>query len=368
MSKTLSVAIMILMVATAAGAWAANKTVTDAAGRKIDVPESVQRVICSGPGALRLLVYLQAQEAVVAVDDIEKRRSQFDARPYGMSNPQLKSLPMFGQFRGYDNPELILALNPQPQLIFKTYPTMGHDPVELQQKTGIPVVILNYGDLGDNRQDLYQALRIMGQCMNKEKRAEEVVDFFESHINDLKKRVEGIPESSRPSCYVGGIAFKGPHGFQSTEPAYPPFGFVQARNVAFDPATQVKALRHSNVSKEKIVEWDPDFLFLDLSSLQMGDEAGALYELKTDPAYQNLTAVKKGNVYGLLPYNWYAQNFGSILANGYFLGKLLYPGRFRDIDPQAKADEIYTFLVGKPVFGQMDSMFHGMVFKRIECD
>ena len=37
-SKTLSVAIMILMVATAAGAWAANKTVTDAAGRKIDVP------------------------------------------------------------------------------------------------------------------------------------------------------------------------------------------------------------------------------------------------------------------------------------------------------------------------------------------
>lgn len=368
MSKTLSVAIMILMVATAAGAWAANKTVTDAAGRKIDVPESVQRVICSGPGALRLLVYLQAQEAVVAVDDIEKRRSQFDARPYGMSNPQLKSLPMFGQFRGYDNPELILALNPQPQLIFKTYPTMGHDPVELQQKTGIPVVILNYGDLGDNRQDLYQALRIMGQCMNKEKRAEEVIDFFESHINDLKKRVEGIPESSRPSCYVGGIAFKGPHGFQSTEPAYPPFGFVQARNVAFDPATQVKALRHSNVSKEKIVEWDPDFLFLDLSSLQMGDEAGALYELKTDPAYQNLTAVKKGNVYGLLPYNWYAQNFGSILANGYFLGKLLYPERFRDIDPQAKADEIYTFLVGKPVFGQMDSMFHGMVFKRIECD
>ena len=100
----------------------------------------------------------------------------------------------------------------------------------------------------------------------------------------------------------------------------------------------------------------------------MGDEAGALYELKTDPAYRNLTAVKKGKVYGMLPYNWYAQNFGSILADGYFSGKLLYPEQFRDIDPAAKADEIYTFLVGKPVFGQMDKTFHGMVFKRIECD
>ena len=197
-SKTLSVCIVILMLGTAAGGWAANKTLTDAAGRKIDVPEAVQRVICSGPGALRLLVYLQAQEAVVAVDDIEKRRPRFDARPYVMSNLQLKSLPMFGQFRGYDNPELILALNPQPQLIFKTYPTMGHDPIELQQKTGITVVMLNYGDLGDHRQDLYQALRIMGQCMNKEKRAEEVIDFFESSYQRLEgahQRHSGIRAS-----------------------------------------------------------------------------------------------------------------------------------------------------------------------------
>jgi iron complex transport system substrate-binding protein len=68
-------------------------------------------------------------------------------------------------------------------------------------------------------------------------------------------------------------------------------------------------------------------------------------------------------VYGLLPYNWYTRNFGSILANAYFLGKLVFPERFTDIVPAAKADEIYTFLVGKPVFAKMDRAFGGNAFK-----
>jgi iron complex transport system substrate-binding protein len=121
----------------------------------------------------------------------------------------------------------------------------------------------------------------------------------------------------------------------------------------------------TNVAKEKIIEWDPEILFLDLSTLQMGDKAGGLFELKTDPAYRTLGAVQRGQVYGVLPYNWYAQNFGSILTDAYFIGKLLYPHRFGDINPEAKADEIYTFLVGKPVFKEMDRMFQGMVFKKI---
>jgi iron complex transport system substrate-binding protein len=345
--------------------WTATRSITDSTGRQVEVPAEVKRVICSGSGALRLLTYLQAQDKIVAVDDMEKRRPQFDARPYALANPQFKNYPLFGEFRGHDNPELILTLNPQPQVIFKTYSTMGFDPVELQQKTGIPVVVLNYGDLGNNRRHLYQALRIMGSVVNKGDRAESVISFFESSIETLRKRTADVPDADRPSCFIGGIAFRGPHGFQSTEPGYPPFDFVNARNLAYDPSMKGKALSHSNVAKEKIVAWDPDFIFLDLSTLQMGDKAGALYELKTDPAYAELIAVKQGKIYGLLPYNWYTKNFGSILANAYFLGKLLYPDRFSDIEINRKVDEIYTFLVGKPVLEKMDQGFGGLVFQHI---
>jgi len=343
----------------------ADRVVTDGAGRDVSVPAPVEHVICSGPGALRLLTYLQAEEKIVAVDDMEKQRPRFDARPYALANPQFKQAPIFGQFRGHDHPELILTLDPAPQVIFKTYPGMGHDPVELQQKTGIPVVILQYGELSGDRSDLYRSLRIMGEVVGRQQRADQVISFFEEKIADLKQRTGKVPQEKRPTCFVGGIAFKGPHGFQSTEPGYPPFSFVGAKNVAAEELPAGKTVRHSNVAKEKIVQWDPDVLFLDLSSLQMGEGAGALFELKTDPAYQTLSAVRAGRVYGLLPYNWYTRNFGSILANAYFIGKQLYPAQFTDIDPALVADEIYTFLVGKPVFDEMNRSFSGLAYRPI---
>jgi iron complex transport system substrate-binding protein len=363
MQKRLTVKIILALLALPISSFSGPRVVADATGQEVKLPNRVDHVICSGPGCLRLLTYLQAQHLIIAVDDMEKRRSKFDARPYALANPEFKKYPLFGEFRGYDNPELIMALNPPPEVIFKTFSTMGHDPEKLRKKTSIPLVVLEYGDLANNRDSLYQALRIMGKVVDKGKRAEELVSFFESAIQSLKDRTQGIPERERKTCYVGGIAFKGPHGFQSTELDYPPFLFVNARNVAY--GSFMKEGGQSNVAKEKIIEWDPEILFLDLSTLQMGDKAGGLFELKTDPAYQALTAVQKGQVYGALPYNWYAQNFGSILANAYFTAKLLYPHRFWDIDPEAKADEIYTFLVGKPVFREMDRMFQGLAFKKI---
>lgn len=363
MRKLLTVKIILALLAFPISSFSGQRVVRDTTGQEVRFPNRVEHVICSGAGCLRLLTYLRAQNLIIAVDDMEKRRPIFDARPYALANPQFKKYPMFGEFRGYDNPELIMVLNPPPQVIFKTFSTMGHDPEKLQKKTSIPVVVLEYGDLASHRSSFYKSLRIMGKVVDREKRAEELISFFESTIKELKDRTKDILESERKSCFVGGIASKGPHGFQSTELDYPPFLFVNAKNVAYEPI--MKTIGQSNIAKEKIVQWDPEILFLDLSTLQMGDKAGGLFELKTDPAYQAMTAVQKGQVYGVLPYNWYAQNFGSIIANAYFIGKLLNPHRFRDIDPAAKADKIYSFLVGKPVFEEMDRMFQGLAFKKI---
>ncbi len=41
------------------------------------------------------------------------------------------------------------------------------------------------------------------------------------------------------------------------------------------------------------------------------------------------------------------------------------PERFEDVDPGAKADEIFTFLVGKPVFSVMNEGFSGRIFSKI---
>ena len=99
-----------------------------------------------------------------------------------------------------------------------------------------------------------------------------------------------------------------------------------------------------------------------------GENHGGLHELKNDPVYQGLTAVEEKRVYGILPYNWYTQNFGPILADAWYIGKVLYPDRFAGINPEKKADDIYKFLVSKPVFDSMNSLFKDMVFKPIELN
>jgi iron complex transport system substrate-binding protein len=352
-----------------AAAAASTRTLTDALGREVVIPAEVERVICSGPGCLRLLTYLDALELVVAVDDMEVRRERFAARPYALANPQLERLPVFGEFRGQDDPERILGLQPAPQVILKTFAgSMGTDPDDLQRRTGIPVVALGYGDLASLPTTLAVTLRTMARVVARQERAEEVVAFLEETIADLARRSAAVAPEDQPTVYLGGVAFRGPHGLTSTEPVYPPFELVGARNLARDPDRAGQDVRHAEVAREMIVAWDPDVLFLDLSTLQLGQGQGGLHELLHDPAYRTLTAVAEGRVHGLLPYNWYTRNFGSVLANAYFVGTVIAPERFADVDPAARADEIYEFLVGAPVFAAMNAAFENLAFAPIPLD
>lgn len=357
-----------LLAVLAAAAIVQARVVVDTTGRKVTVPDQVDRVYCSGPGCLRLLTYLQGQDRAVAVDELERQEQSLEARPYALAHPQLRRLPLGGEFRGRDNPELLLSLSPSPEVIFKTFPRMGMDPETLQDKTGIPVVALNYGDLGAGRKRMFHSLRTMGKVLGRSQRARDVIQFFEQQIAELESRTESIPASEQPSVYVGGVAFKGPHGMQSTEPGYPPFSFVPAENLAGRASPAGPELRHSIVAKEQIMLWDPDVVFIDLATLQLGGKEGGLYQLRNDPAYRALSAVQGSRVYSLLPYNWYATNFGSVLANAYFIGSVLYPDRFSDLNVQARADTIFSFLVGSPVYKALDRELNGMVFDTVRVD
>lgn len=360
----LASALIVLALIVPLGAHAAEtRTVTDALGRQVTIAGPIDRVICSGAGCLRLLTYLDALDLVVAVDDIEARQERLRARPYALAHPRLRELPVFGEHRGRDNPELILTLDPRPQVIFKTWGgSMGMDPGELQRRTGIPVVSLAYGDMLGRREVLDRTLRELGAIIGRSERAEAVIAFLDQQVADLETRTADLSDAQRVATYVGGVAFKGPHGLTSTEPVYPSFVLAGARNLAHDPDLAEQDLRHAVVAREVLVSWNPTHLFVDLSSLQLDDGQGALDELRHEPAYRTLDAVQGGRVYGLLPYNWYMRNFGSVLANAFFIGKTLYPDRFADVDPAAKADEIYTFLVGAPVFAPMNASFQGLVY------
>ncbi|EGW40972.1 iron(III) ABC transporter, periplasmic iron-binding, putative domain protein [Desulfosporosinus sp. OT] len=47
-----------------------------------------------------------------------------------------------------------------------------------------------------------------------------------------------------------------------------------------------------------------------------------------------------------------------------YAGKIILPQHFQDIDPIKKSDEIYQFLLGKPLYAEMERDFGG--FKKLE--
>jgi len=327
-------------------------TVTDLTNRTVAVPEDPGRVVAFGAGALRHIVYLRATDRIVGVDDMELGSpnpsgsgmpSGID-RPYSLAHPEIATFPSVGTRDG--DAELIAAK--KPDVVFFYWGT-EKTATALQEKTGIPVVALHSGDLGMNKPLFYQSLRAMAEILNREDRAEEVIDYIDATMQDLSDRTSDIPDEEKPRVYIAGIAFRGAHGFLSTEPNYPPLAMVNGKNVAagVGPGGQVL------IDKEKLIEWNPEVIFIDEASYAL------VREDLQDPVYQSLDAVKNGRVYGVLPYNWYANNYDTVLADAYFIGTILYPDRFTDIDPGQKADEIYSFLDGKPVYADMTSLFGG---------
>lgn len=321
--------------------------VTDMAKRRITLCFDPERIVCIGPGALRLIVYLQAESKVVGVEDMEKRFP--GGRPYWIAHPELSGLPSCGpggtvSINKKPNMEALLAL--APQVIFVTY--MKASLADQVQKTlGIPVVVLNYGAFATFDEAVYDALSITGRILNRGKRAEDLINYIKLLRKDLKNRVSGISKSMHPRAYVGGLGYRGAHGIESTEQRYIPFDWLDVPNLAM----QVKPAMGSHVflDREMLLKLDPDIIFIDDGGL---DLIAQDFRKKTT-FYNALKAFRNKQVYTLMPFNWYATNLGTAISDAYAVGKVLYPQAFRDIDPVEKADEIYKFFVDKPVFSEM---------------
>ena len=321
----------------------------DAAGRKVSPPVDPARIVCLGPGCLRLVVYLQALDKVVGVEGLERRMG---GRPYYLAQRRtLDRLPVVspgGPAAINRKPDLESILRVKPQVVFVTYMEAALAD-EVQALLGTPVVVLTYGRLAAFDERVYDSLRLAGRILDRTERAEEVIGLIEAGREDLLRRVRGLDEAAKPLAYVGGIGFRGAHGLESTDSLYIPFTWLKARNAAAGLSDQ----GHLMIDKERLLLLQPGVLFVDGGGLEL-----ARSDFGRKPAfYRSLKAVREGRVHLLYPYNWYATNIGTALADAFAIGRILHPDRFRDLDPVQKADQIYASLVGRPVYRDMAGLY-----------
>ena len=339
-------------------AAAQSVTVTDMVGRQVAAPLDPERIVCIGPGTLRLIVYLQAESKVVGVEDMEKMNP--GGRPYWLAHPELSTLPRCGPGgpAGINKkPDLEAVLSVRPQVVFITYMEKAMAD-EVQQTLGIPVVVLSYGEFATFDEAVYKALQVAGIILNRETRAKEVISYIEMLRKDLQQRTSNLSTAERPSVYVGGIGYRGVYGIESTEQNYIPFRWINADNVAERVKADVGS--HVFMDKEVLLKLNPDIIFIDGGGLIPVAED---YRKKPE-FYCTLKAFADHQVYALLPFNWYVTNIDTALADAYAIGTILYKKRFEDINPEQKTDEIYAYLVGKPVYQQMKADY-GAIGRRV---
>jgi iron complex transport system substrate-binding protein len=326
------------------------RTITDGAGRMVPIPQAVESIVCVGVGALRYTCYMGAQELVIGVEDYEVKPGM--TRLYNYVNFELfRELPVIGT-NGQPYAEEIITLAPDVIVMSRS---ASVDADELQEKTGTPVVVVPGSDTTLD-QGCYDTIRILGELYCREERASALTEYLKGIEGDLDSRTRDIPQEEKPTVYVGGVSFKGHHGFEGTEAGYGPFRLIHARNLA-DSTGQDGAF---SIDPEMVLSWDPDLIFLDFNGMELIREDHG----KNPDYYSALTAVQEGRVYSQISFRSSATNLETALADAYYAACVIYPEAFADVDPVEKAREIFTELLGADPYDDLKEA--GYEFRQIE--
>lgn len=63
----------------------------------------------------------------------------------------------------------------------------------------------------------------------------------------------------------------------------------------------------------------------------------------------------------LYAFNWYMTNIDTVIVDAYAVGKIIYPENFKDVKMDEKADEIYSFFFGRPIYKKMEKAYGQIV-------
>jgi iron complex transport system substrate-binding protein len=301
----------------------AGRMVTDSAGRQVEIPDRIERVVAAGPPASVLMTIL-APEKLIGWN----RKPPPEELPYLPA--AVRSLPEIGRLTGRGgtaNIEVIMAAKPDLIMDFgsvtDTYISLAD---RVQSQTGIPYVLI------DGRfANTLAAVRLLGGFLGVGPHAEALARRMEEILSEVDRVAASIPPDKRPRVYLarGGRRLEtGNRGSINTE-------IIERTGATNVVDTGVERGGLYNVSLEQVLAWNPDTI--------VTVEPNVAAYIRSDASWSQIDAVKRGRVYlsPRLPYGWIdAPPSLNRLMGLQYMARLLYPGRLPG-DIRAAARDFY---------------------------
>lgn len=156
----------------------------DQLGRMVSVPRNPQRIVCLAPSIAEIMFALGQEQRVVGVT------------AYSDFPPEALDLPKVGSYVHLDL-ERIVAL--RPDLCFAIRDGNPRLVAQRLEHLKIPVYAVDPRDLGSVMATLHE----MGEILNAEKEAREVVRLMESRIERVRNAISTVSHTPRVFFQIG---------------------------------------------------------------------------------------------------------------------------------------------------------------------
>lgn len=315
------------------------KTVVDSANNTVTIYKPIQRaVIAYWIDAAITLQALKAEDQVVGVTDpVAEQKTLF---------PKLSKLSSVGKMPRVESLDFEKILELSPDLVITGGNASTWDAIQKKVQSLNPdIAVLRFDYcLPANYLD---EVNKTGYLFEKKAEANELIDFFDDHLNQIEEKVNGIPSDKRVKVYcevfkdyqTGGTGMYYPHDYIEMAGGVNIFGDTSQGTFTTDP--------------EEVIKRNPD-LILNLMGSKYADRIGwevdnatAMREKRDEilnrTGFGNISAVKTGRVYAL--------NSNILIDAIYpigvsYLAKWFYPDLFKDLDPNAIHQEYLSKILG----------------------
>lgn len=324
--------------------WAQGRTITDSAGRKVVLPDRIDRIFVAGPPA-SVLVYALAPEAMVGWTRVPTPAEK------EFLVAAVRDLPETGRLTGRgDTVSLERLVAAKPELVVDfgsvtdTYVSLAN---RVQEQTGIPYVLID-GTFAATP----ASLRLAGDVLGRPARGNELADYVDKTFAAVDSVLARVPAAKRPRVYLArgseGLETGG-RGSINTEIIERVGGVNVAEGLGGRGNT-------ANASLEQIIAWQPDVIVTLDRAFHQG--------VKSKPGWGEVRAVAGNKVFLApgLPWGWVdaPPSLNRLIGLRWLLATF-YPAE-AGIDLKADTRAFYALFYGvKLDDAQLDRLLGGAV-------